>query len=110
MVFQENVTMVYRDEFTFAWDTLAIWEPDHVAGAWMLGHKAQGHWDDMQGHILMVRDLVGDDMGEYLRNPTDFQEIWRDEGGFGVYDVAFWRPVCPDGRRSYSNIGTHIGI
>ena len=34
----------------------------------------------------------------YMRRPYDFVEQWRDQGGLGVLDVAFWRPVCEPGK------------
>merc|ERR1711976_947889 len=101
---QTVATQIYKDERTFIWDYLAIWEPQPEQGFWMLGHKAQGNWDDMQGHVLMAKDIVGDIQGRYMRNPVDFDEIWRDEGGFGIYDVSFWRPICPEGFFSLGDI------
>merc|ERR1712055_56958 len=97
VLFQNNVTMVYKDEFTGAWEYLGVWEGDPVPGYLMLGHRAEGNWDGVNGPIPMIRDLVGDIEGRYTTNPTDFEEIWRDQGGLGLLDVAFWRPVCPAG-------------
>merc|ERR1711976_763548 len=97
VLFSQNASLVYKDERTLIWDYLGVWEPLEEPSFWLLGHKAQGDWDPMRGNVMMVKDIIGDTQGLFMRSPLDFREIWRDEGGFGVQDVAFWRPVCPEG-------------
>merc|ERR1711894_66933 len=94
----------YRDEGTGAYNYLGIWEPAAFQNYYMIGMKAQNDWSQMRGNIEMIRGFTGGMEQIYLRQPLDFQEIYRDQGGFGQRDVAFWRPICPAGFVSLGDV------
>ena len=61
------------------------------------GQRAQPNWKDLSAPILMAKDISGELPSRILVDPEDFTEIWRDQGGTGDMDVAFWKAKCPEG-------------
>lgn len=110
IVYQTESQVAYQDKLTSIRDYLQIWEGNFQPGYRMLGQKAQGNWESMEGSIIMAK-TIGDNLsGKYLRAPLDFVQVWRDQGGFGKYDAAFWRPVCPKGEGSEGRARTLLCI
>ena len=61
------------------------------------GQRAQANWRDLGEPILMAKDISGEVPSQILVDPEKFIEIWRDQGGTGSMDVAFWKVKCPEG-------------
>lgn len=53
----------------------------------------------MAAAIPVVKDITGNERSAILVDPVGMQEVWRDEGGTGKMDVAFWRMMCPEGEK-----------
>ncbi|KAI0210357.1 hypothetical protein LSAT2_004916 [Lamellibrachia satsuma] len=105
IVFSQNATLRYRDQYTGAHDYISIYEPNiSPSGFKFLGQRAQPNWKDLSAPILMAKDISGELSSRILVDPEDFTEIWRDQGGTGDMDVAFWKAKCPEGFVALSDL------
>ena len=59
--------------------------------------RSQPDWHYMADGIPTVKDITGTGRSTILVDPVGLQEVWRDEGGTGKMDAAFWRIMCPAG-------------
>jgi len=58
----------------------------------------------MAAPIPVVKDITGAGRSQILVDPIGMQQVWKDQGGTGKKDVAFWRMVCPaGGKHSHNN-------
>jgi len=104
VVYQAQATQVYTDDGTLIWDYLGIWEPNSYENFFLLAMRAEPHHDAMTGSIQMAQGVSDEMQRKYMKHPYDFTEVWRDQGGFGRLDVAFWRPVCDPGFQPLGDI------
>ncbi|KAK2190967.1 hypothetical protein NP493_64g06009 [Ridgeia piscesae] len=64
----------------------------------LTGATDYGDWHYMAAPIPVVKDITGAGRSQILVDPIGMQQVWKDQGGTGKKDVAFWRMVCPAGR------------
>lgn len=70
----------------------------------MLGTYAQPNNRPLSGSVLVAKSNATDQLGQILKNPTDYTLIWSNDDSSGN-PAFFWLPIPPDG---YKSIGLAV--
>ena len=69
-------------------------------GVFMIGDVAFGAFTSSfpRNAVVLVKPLIKyDHLGEIIKPPSSYEEIWTDEGSGGRQDGSFWRVNAPPG-------------
>ena len=69
-------------------------------GVFMIGDVAFGAFTSSfpRNAVVLVKPLIKyDHLGEIIKPPSSYEEIWTDEGSGGRQDGSFWRVHAPPG-------------
>ena len=98
-----SVEKIYGDEGTGAHQDVNVWRArmDSIPqGVYMIGDVAFGaHTSSFPLHaVVLVKPLFKyDHLGEIIKPPFSYEEIWTDKGSGGRQDGSFWRVHAPPG-------------
>ena len=98
-----SVEKIYGDEGTGAHQNINVWRArlDSIPqGVYMIGDVAFGaHTSSFPLHaVVLVKPLFKyDHLGEIIKPPCSYEEIWTDKGSGGRQDGSFWRVHAPPG-------------
>ena len=97
------VEKIYTDERTGAYQDVSVWRArlDSIPeGVFMIGDVAFGAFTSSfpRNAVVLVKPLIKyDHLGEIIKPPSSYEEIWTDEGSGGRQDGSFWRVHAPPG-------------
>lgn len=98
-----SVERIYSDEATGAHQDISVWRArvDVIPeGVYMIGDVAfAAHSSNFpQTAVVLVKPLIKcDHLGEIIKPPSSYEDIWDDKGSGGRYNGSFWRVHAPPG-------------
>ena len=98
-----SVERIYSDEATGAHQDISVWRArvDVIPeGVYMIGDVAfAAHSSTFpQTAVVLVKPLIKcDHLGEIIKPPSSYEDIWDDKGSGGRYNGSFWRVHAPPG-------------
>lgn len=97
------VEQIYTDEETGAYQDISLWRAQLHSipeGVYMIGDVALGAFTSTipQTAVVPVKPLIKyDHLGEIIKPPSSYEDIWDDKGSGGRYNGSFWRVHAPPG-------------
>jgi hypothetical protein len=92
--FATSFNLVWNDKGTGADRNGSFYRPVVPIGFRALGHYAQGNYDSPTGAVMIVVKARNADA---LKEPKDYELVWKDTGSGADKDGAIWKPIPPDG-------------
>ncbi|CAL9326018.1 hypothetical protein SUDANB180_00051 [Streptomyces sp. enrichment culture] len=79
---------------------------DALTGWKTLGYVGRPDHEELGGKFAVVIARGANPAHEMLKQPIDFELIWRDKGSGAKANGSVWRPVPPDGYVALSDVWT----
>ncbi len=92
--FATSFNLVWNDRGSGASRDGSFYRPVVPSGFRALGHYAQGNYDSPTGAVMIVVKARNADA---LKEPVDYELVWKDTGSGADKDGAMWKPIPPQG-------------
>ena len=100
ITFISEVEKVYADNGTGADQDISIWRPK--TNNFIVGHIATKGYEAPTAPIMTI-ELFDQMSSNY---PVDYELVYTDKGTGGDQDVAFWKPIAPEGYVAMGMVAT----